>query len=693
MLFRVPSVSGKVDTLFPAAGELLEDFEESKRLFGDSITDVIVVSVEKPLDTPQQSLLLDLEEELSEIEGISAVVSPLADIAKDSSPISLYRPDQGAARFLIKIRAELSKTQRRELNSSVEDVLTGYRGLKPSRTGPAFISDAVTSVVEAETSKRVPITVTILFLVCLLLLRSARIAILALLPPLLSVQFVVCLLALLGKSLGPISQLSPPFLLAVVASYSVHVLVRIRNGEVGDKSIVSELRSAVGIAATTTVIGLLSLLSMDVSGVREFALITSLGVGWGALCSLYVLPRFSKVIVSSRRLSNARVGPLVFRFSRNRTLVALTLLVSGLLALGASRLTVHTDPLDFIPDSAEQRLQIDSATERFPGNRMLSLYFFKEGPSGRQALALRDFQQISELAQQLELVPQVRSTVCDGDFQTSHRIRTDFSLRNNVPGSYGPADITAEQGMASRILIEHGLEGAELIQFAEEIEGRVEEFQGLADLQWRVTSLELVLAQQSQKVVNGIFRSVFFTLLLVAALLMILFRSFIIVVIGLVPNVIPIAVVFGSIGWFYGDINIGASLVAAAAISIAVDNTFHLLLSWRARLRSGFALVGEESVESKAVYQVDPQQTACRASLADCFPAFWSGTVLLVSGFGAMAVSDVLPIQQFGFLLSLSLLVGLLADSIVLPYLLLGYEVASRRSSSRSSEGQKMDGD
>jgi predicted RND superfamily exporter protein len=119
--------------------------------------------------------------------------------------------------------------------------------------------------------------------------------------------------------------------------------------------------------------------------------------------------------------------------------------------------------------------------------------------------------------------------------------------------------------------------------------------------------------------------------------------------VGLVPNVVPLVLVFGLLGHLYGEVNFGAALVATAALSIAVDNTFHLIVSWTARgaLR--------EDIE---------------AALQECLPAFQTTAMVLFAGFSVLAFSQTIPIQQFGLLLCCTLLVGLFADITILPLLL-----------------------
>jgi hypothetical protein len=143
----------------------------------------------------------------------------------------------------------------------------------------------------------------------------------------------------------------------------------------------------------------------------------------------------------------------------------------------------------------------------------------------------------------------------------------------------------------------------------------------------------------------------------IAVMLLVLFRSFKLTLIGLVPNALPIFLVMGLLGWLGLRINMGAAMIAAVSMGLSVDSSIHYLDSFlRARDR-GLA-VGDALAEV--------QSSVGRAMLFS--------TLALVLGFSVLCTSEFVPTIYFGALVSLAMLGGLLGNLVVLP-LLLGWFV------------------
>ena len=105
-------------------------------------------------------------------------------------------------------------------------------------------------------------------------------------------------MVLTGFKLSMVSIISPPLVLTLGSSYSIHVmsayykLSGISNDSKTDIIIksVSDISGTVILASFTTLIGLLSLLLATISQTREFAIITSLGILFTAVLSITLLP-------------------------------------------------------------------------------------------------------------------------------------------------------------------------------------------------------------------------------------------------------------------------------------------------------------------------------------------------------------------------------------------------------------------
>jgi predicted RND superfamily exporter protein len=157
--------------------------------------------------------------------------------------------------------------------------------------------------------------------------------------------------------------------------------------------------------------------------------------------------------------------------------------------------------------------------------------------------------------------------------------------------------------------------------------------------------------------VDSMLRDQWFTFgmatLAIWLMMLLVFRSLALSAISLVPNVLPILVVTGLMGWLGWKINMGAAMIAAVSIGLSVDSSVHYLVSFARLRRNGRGV-------DHALHQV--HQTVGRAMVFS--------TLALIVGFTALVQSQFVPTIYFGVLVSLAMFGGLLGNLVVLPLLL-----------------------
>jgi len=123
--------------------------------------------------------------------------------------------------------------------------------------------------------------------------------------------------------------------------------------------------------------------------------------------------------------------------------------------------------------------------------------------------------------------------------------------------------------------------------------------------------------------------------------------------IALVPNVMPILIVTGLLGWLGLKVNMGAAMIAAVSMGLSIDSSIHYITSFR-RARAGGLAVGDAlAVVNRSVGR-----------------AMIFSILALVVGFTTLATSEFVPTIYFGTLVSLTMLGGLAGNLVVLPLLL-----------------------
>jgi predicted RND superfamily exporter protein len=170
-----------------------------------------------------------------------------------------------------------------------------------------------------------------------------------------------------------------------------------------------------------------------------------------------------------------------------------------------------------------------------------------------------------------------------------------------------------------------------------------------------MTGSSVVFLKGSGYLVSNLVTSLFWAVVLIVVLMALLFNSLRILIVSLIPNMIPLVVTAGLMGFLKIPIKPSTMLVFGIALGIAVDNAIHFLARYRLELK----LSGH-----------DLKASVDRATREVSVGIIYTSVVLL-AGFCMFALSRFGGIQAMGVLTSLTLLVAMLTNLLVLPALLL----------------------
>jgi predicted RND superfamily exporter protein len=171
-----------------------------------------------------------------------------------------------------------------------------------------------------------------------------------------------------------------------------------------------------------------------------------------------------------------------------------------------------------------------------------------------------------------------------------------------------------------------------------------------------VTGDLAMYASQTSDYVEDQIHSMFLASILITILMIIQMGSIVLGLISLLPNIPPVAAVFGIMGWFGVSLDGVTVFAATVAIGLAVDNTIHYL----AQLKRDIRFRRNQPVESLVgvAYQLTAKQIAS-----------WTTVTLL--GFLALAVSPFRPVVLFGILGCSAITLGLFGDLVFMQSLIL----------------------
>ncbi|MDA1015778.1 MAG: MMPL family transporter [Planctomycetota bacterium] len=172
----------------------------------------------------------------------------------------------------------------------------------------------------------------------------------------------------------------------------------------------------------------------------------------------------------------------------------------------------------------------------------------------------------------------------------------------------------------------------------------------------QVTGMVPLFLRTQQLVLESLIWSFVGAFAVIAVVMMWVLKNPLAGLLAMMPNLLPVGVVFGLISWGGLAVDIGTMITASVALGIAVDGTLHLLTWFRKGIESGLS-----------------RREAISAALSHCGPAMWQTSAAVGIGLLMLYWADLLLISRFGWLMAALIGAALIADVIFLPALLSGW--------------------
>ena len=169
------------------------------------------------------------------------------------------------------------------------------------------------------------------------------------------------------------------------------------------------------------------------------------------------------------------------------------------------------------------------------------------------------------------------------------------------------------------------------------------------------TGISVVVSEGTKYLFINLLQSLLFAILSIALLMAVLFRSIKIIVVSMIPNIIPLLLTAGIMGYFSIPLKPSTLLVFGIALGITVDNAILFLAKYRQELKAN---------------QHD-MNYAILKSLRETGLGIFYTSVILFFGFIMFVFSQFGGTKALGLLVSITILVGMVTNLIVLPSLLL----------------------
>lgn len=598
--------------------------------------------------------------------------------------------DKNVTALLISVRKGQDDDRfNRRVNDALERVLTPARSIfqEVFQVGPPRINTELRAVLFEDLMLLGPLSALVLLVTILILLRSVFAALVPLITSVLSITWTFGVMGWAGIPLNILIAMLPTLVVVIGSTEDTHMISTyfqgLSEGE-GDQRVpatrfmIKHLGVPLFLTVLTTGIGFASNIFSGIGLIRSFAIASTIAILANGVITILFVPMVLSAMGPYRsRLfrDKERVIGLPGLFVRmfgfaNRHFPRLILVVTGILCAffiyKAYGLYVTNDPLSYFrPDHPlvrdTHRLHRDLS-----GMKVFFITLasdedkaFQEPENVQKLVTIQEFlekqgifDQSISMADYLSLV----NREFHGGNPKEYRIPSTRELAAQYLLFFHRRDLesyVSSDFRRTNIVVRHDVTDSNALnRYIGELRDVVSEVAG-GEMEAHVISENLMINAAADTLMIAQVKSLAVLLIVISLIMAAMFTSFRGGLIALIPNLIPIILMFGIMGLLGISLNPGTAMVAVIAIGIAIDGTIHLFSRYNdlCRRTSDYEGAVDASLKAEATPMV-------------------STSLALTLGFGILVMSNFTVIAQFGALAAATMLFALFANLLVTPIIM-----------------------
>lgn len=612
---------------------------------------------------------------------------------------SLFSPDAKSISLLVRHYPSKDQKRKDEFTAEVERIVASY-GFDESHVagkikGQYYFIGAM--------KKELVLLIIVSIVLLLFILWFSFKSIWGIWVPLMvvgnTIIMILAFMVIVGKPIDLMSTVIPTILFVVGISNVIHIvekyLEELRKGNPKKRALIIAYRD-IGLAtiltALTTAIGFLSLRTSSIMLVKEFGVFTAIGVFIALFLSFTFLPSCLMLLRKPRRAGKQQNELF---WTKKLHLIFLWLLPRRKQVLTCSLIVFFMSVGGIFLVKVDNSLLEDYATDK---EFIADYKFFETEFSGFRPFELTievvdtnydltDYEVLLELEQLdtylrdsfkcgflISPLTLVKSTykAMNGGNQDYYRLPDEKQLKRvkrnlrRLPKVNQRAFMTDDKryGRFSGKVEDIGgyLMRGKNDKFKQFLKDEIDQ----ELLKISLTGMPYLIDKNNDSLASNILNGLLLAFTLIAIIMGLLFRSWKIVIISLLPNIMPLLLITTFMGFVGIDLKIATSIIFTIAFGIAVDDTIHFMSKFRIELSKG----------KSTLY-------ALKRTCLSTGKAIMVTTIILIAGFMTLLVSSIASNFYLGLLISLTLLFAVLSDLIFLPALLLVFY--------RKEDGEKME--
>ena len=496
-------------------------------------------------------------------------------------------------------------------------------------------------------------------------------------------------------------------LLILTISLTVHVLVKIneiqKDSVDNNKSLidaVDQMFLPCFFAALTTAVAFLSLLLGDLKPVIEFGKMMAFGISIAFIFTFSFLPSSLSLIKNNKSkdyLSLHKITNWILAISKKySTYIYLTFtIVFCVLIFGTTKLVVENRFIDYFDEETEiyqGMLEIDQnlggtatldiiikepsfiVSDDFIEDEFFDDSLFDDESSSASGYwwnvySLAELEQIHDYLDSLPEIGKVLSVasgiklarlINDGEDLNDLELALLRSvlpedIRETLLYSYINQDDSVVR-ISTRV--NESAENLNRNELLKKINSDLITKFNLSEDRFEITGLAVLYNNMLQSLFQSQIGSLLVVFSVIAFMLLLIFKSFKIMIIGLIPNIFVASSVVGILGLLKIPLDIMTITVAAISVGMAVDNTIHYIYRYKKEMKITnsieMALQNAHTTTGRAIFYT---------------------AATIATGFSILSLSNFFPTQLFGIFTALAMLIAFISSLSLLPNLLVKFKV------------------
>ena len=523
--------------------------------------------------------------------------------------------------------------------------------------------------------------------------RSYRATFISMITVIIGVMWAFGFLGLLGYEITVLTAIIPPLIIVIGIPNCIFLINKYQqeyknhgNQVKALQRVITKVGNATLMTNITTASGFATFILTESSLLSEFGVVASINIIAIFLLSLLIIPIIYSYMSPPKEKHLKHLGKTwiegfvnwMERMVRTRrtAIYGSSVLLLALSIIGIYQIRISGSLIEDMPKKADFYKDIKFFEEEFDGIMPLEILIDTKKKQGVMKLAtLKRMEELSATIEEqpelsapisiVNLVKYAKQAYFNGNpkyyqLPTSNErnfilpYAKSFDNDQNLMGAY--VDSTGQYARITTFMKDVGTDKMERAE--ENIQLKIDKLFPEERYEVTMTGTALVFQKGTDYLVMNLVISLSLAILLIALFMAWMFKSLRMIIVSLIPNLLPLLVTAGMMGFIGIPIKPSTILVFSIAFGISVDDTIHFLAKYRQELKANKWKI------KKSVY----------GSLRETGVSMFYTSIVLFFGFSVFMISSFGGTVALGGLVSATLLFAMLANLLLLPSLLLSLE-------------------